>query len=146
MLKKKKVVYTLDEDADAPPEIYPLDENISIKVHGPPFVPDPNKLLTNTSRDDNQVIFMDISVSGGAKIKTGGLTQPRLLGRLHFEMRYDLVPIACGNFLSLIAGDRGISLTDGIKYHYLGTKIHRVVKDGLFQGGGFIMPVIFALL
>ena len=60
---------------------------------------------------------------------------PRIIGRLYFELRKDLVPVASANFLSLVKGSYGVSHKDSVRYHYLGTKIHRVVKNKLFQAG-----------
>lgn len=33
---------------------------------------------------------------------------------------------------------RGVNISDGIKYHYKGTRIHRIEKDVLFQGGDLL--------
>lgn len=87
-----------------------------------------------TEREENPVVFMDIFTHGGRKLVTGEVTPARLLGRLHFELRADLVPLACANFMSLIAGARGIG-NDGVRYAYQGTKIHRIVRNVLMQGG-----------
>ena len=85
-------------------------------------------------RDDNPVVFMDISAGGGSKLLSGGVTQPKYLGRLHFELRKDLVPIASANFLALIDGVKGFS-DDGIRFWYKGSTLHRVVRDAVIVGG-----------
>lgn len=79
-----------------------------------------------TSRDDNPVVYLDISAGGGTKLLTGKISEPQLLGRMHFELRRDLVPIASSNFLALITGIRGVG-DDGVPYRYKGTKLYRFV-------------------
>lgn len=86
---------------------------------------------TGKTREENPVVFMDI------KSLENENRNEEILGRLHFELRSDLVPIACNNFLMLITGSKGIGI-DGINYHYKGTKIHRVVRDIVFQGGDIL--------
>mmetsp|Transcript_16979 Transcript_16979/g.24600 ORF Transcript_16979/g.24600 Transcript_16979/m.24600 type:complete len:157 (+) Transcript_16979:297-767(+) len=80
---------------------------------------------------------MDISANGGRLNKDGSISQPQLLGRLHFELRCDLIPVVCANFLSLIKGDKGHG-RDGILYHYKGVRIHRIVRSRLFQSGDLL--------
>jgi len=48
------------------------------------------------------------------------------------------VPVASANFLSLVKGSYGVNHKDSVRYHYLGTKIHRVVKNKIFQGGDLL--------
>lgn len=85
-------------------------------------------------RDDNPVVFMEISASGGSKLLTGGVTEPKVLGKLYFELRKDLVPVASANFLALIDGVKGSS-DDGVRFWYKGTTLHRVVRDTIIVGG-----------
>jgi cyclophilin family peptidyl-prolyl cis-trans isomerase len=89
------------------------------------------------SREENPVVYLDITAGGGIKLLTGKISQPQLLGRMHFELRRDLVPIACSNFLALITGVRGIG-DDGVPYRYKGTKIFRVTSDLTFVGGDLL--------
>lgn len=91
----------------------------------------------NTSRVDNPVVYIDVSTLGGRKLNTGEVTKSLMLGRMHFELRKDLVPITCQNFLSLITNQRGVG-PDGINYHYKGTRIHRVKSNVYFQGGDLL--------
>lgn len=107
----------------------------SVDVAGAAYTP-PNSDLINYCgiREDNSVIYMDISTEGGRTLRTGETTQPHLIGRLYFEIRCDLLPLTTTNFLSLLVNAKGIG-ADGVKYAYKGTKIHRVVKNLLFQGG-----------
>jgi hypothetical protein len=75
-------------------------------------------------RNENPVVFMDVAAGGGTRLLTGKLSEPQTLGRLHFELRFDIAPRACANFMSLITGARGLG-SDGIPYRYKGTTIHR---------------------
>ena len=75
-------------------------------------------------RGENPVVYMDIGAGGGTRLLTGKISEPQTLGRLHFELRFDIAPRACANFLALICGDKGVG-SDGIPYRYKGTKIHR---------------------
>jgi cyclophilin family peptidyl-prolyl cis-trans isomerase len=95
-----------------------------------------NSLLR--SREDNSIVFLDVKTNGGRKVATTGeLTESKILGRMYFELRQDLLPITCGNFLLLISGTRGVG-SDGIHYTYKNTKIHRINKNILLQGGDLI--------
>ena len=80
------------------------------------------------------MVFLDIVATGGRLLKNGTFSQPQKLGRLHFELRCDLVPVACANFLALIRGDKPQG-EDGVRYHLKGVRLHRVVKNRLFQSG-----------
>lgn len=78
-------------------------------------------------RNENPVVFMDIAAGGGSRLLTGKLSEAQILGRLHFELRCDIAPRACANFMSLITGARGVG-SDGIPYRYKGTTIHRYIS------------------
>ena len=95
-------------------------EDLYEKVHGPPYMPLLKRVVALPPRDENPVVFMEITTSGGSQRLKGGLTQPTTLGRLYFELRNDLVPMACMNFMTLITGVNGVGLRDGVRYHYLG--------------------------
>mmetsp|Transcript_16719 Transcript_16719/g.25114 ORF Transcript_16719/g.25114 Transcript_16719/m.25114 type:complete len:194 (+) Transcript_16719:219-800(+) len=90
-----------------------------------------------SSRDENPVVYMDITTGGGKLQLTSKISEPVLLGRLYFELRRDLCPVACANFLSLISGARGVG-DDGVPYRYKGTKLHRVTSDLTFVGGDLL--------
>ena len=49
----------------------------------------------------------------------GNITPPQDLGKLYFELRYDIAPVCCANFEGLITGMKGVG-KDGVKYHYKG--------------------------
>ena len=115
----------------------PEETNIDIIINGEPFVPKYPKNVPMSSRDENPVVYLEISASGGSKQIDGLLSLPRVIGRLYFELRTDLVPLASSNFLNLVMG-AGVNIRDSVKYHYKGTKIHRVVKDKLFQAGDLL--------
>ena len=59
------------------------------------------------------------------------------MGKLHFELRNDLCPVACGNFLTLITGKNGWG-ADGVNYHYKGSRIHRIKKGTLWEAGDLL--------
>lgn len=109
--------------------------DIETEIHGFPFKPMASNKSDRRDREENPVLFMDISAKGGKRNSRGILSKPRLIGRLHFELRMDMVPLACTNFIELLLGRRGTSIHDGIDYNYVGTKLHRIVKDRLFEAG-----------
>jgi hypothetical protein len=110
----------------------------SLDISGPAYQPpDSDSLNFVANREDNSVIYIDISTEGGRKLHTGAITKPHLIGRLYFELRCDLVPLATTNFLALIANSKGYG-SDGVKYAYKGTKFHRIVKNLLIQGGDLL--------
>lgn len=111
-----------------------VDELLELDLRGLPYVP-PSQMSSGSlvgSRGINPVVFLEFSTIGGRGLPSGG--QPSILGRLYFELRRDLLPVTCTNFLSLCMGTRGFG-EDGVMYSFKGTKIHRVVKDVLFQAG-----------
>ena len=55
-----------------------------------------SSLLPSRPREDNPVVFLEISDISN--------TSERVLGRLYFELRQDIVPMACDNFLQLVIG------------------------------------------
>lgn len=88
-------------------------------------------------REDNPVVFLEISAGGGRRSNDGAMLGIRVIGRLHFELRKDLVPTSATNFMELCSGAKGLT-DDGVNYHYKGTRIHRIVKDSFFQGGDLL--------
>jgi peptidylprolyl isomerase len=96
-----------------------------------------NNATASQAREENPVVFMDVSSRGGVRLPSGVVTEPRYLGRLYFELRRDIAPVACANFMGLIVGHKGYA-KDGTPYKYKGTKLHRIVKDVLFQGGDLL--------
>ena len=108
-------------------------------------------LSPSRPREDNSVVFLEISESGHTKDTTEKAT---VLGRLYFELRQDIAPLACENFLQLVVGGNYSSSTgeksrsiaennstnayakehSGFDYHLKGTFLHRIVKDVLCQG------------
>eukprot|EP01031_Cornospumella_fuschlensis_P033071 gene33071-40005_t len=88
------------------------------------------------NREDNPVVYLEFH-AGGRRTSSGQVLPPRVIGRLNFELRKDLVPAAATNFLELCTGVKGYAY-DGVNYHYQGTKIHRIVKDSFFQGGDLL--------
>lgn len=106
---------------------------------GLPYMPD-QKGLTATSapdRGENPIVFMEISAGGGRNLIGGRITQSQVLGKLYIELRKDLVPVACANFMALCSGLRGWG-EDGVNYHYKGIRIHRIIKDLMFQSGDLL--------
>lgn len=122
------------------PEEFPLDPKyFNNELRGSPYQPDETagKPKGDIPRSENTVIFLDIETGGGRKLRTGEVTKRRLIGRLNFELRQDLCPIVCANFLLLIEGSRGVG-NDGVLYHYKGSRIFRAVKDKLFTAGDLL--------
>lgn len=112
--------------------------DIEVEIHGESFVPLQGNKDQGHGRDENPVVYMDISTKGGRRDKkTGTVSQPRKLGRLHFELRMDLCPMTCNNFMSIL-NNNGFSTHDGIEYSYKNTEIHRIVKNRIFEGGDLL--------
>ncbi len=61
-----------------------------------------NPNVLQRGREENPVVYLDITANGGLALPFGGVTQPRLLGRLYIELRQDIAPRCCANFLGLI--------------------------------------------
>lgn len=114
-----------------------IDDLLTNDLLGLPYMPAQKGSVTLDSRDYNPVVFLEVSTSGGRLLNSGVYSQPQLLGRLYFELRKDLVPVACANFLSLCSGTTGRG-NDGVQYHYKGIRIHRIIKDILFQSGDLL--------
>lgn len=113
-----------------------IDRIHAMDLIGLPYVP-PSKAAAMMLRTTNPVVFLEIAAFGGQTLRDGTKSKPSILGKLYIELRRDLVPVACANFLSLCEGTIGVG-DDGVRYHYKGTKIHRIVKDSLFQGGDLL--------
>lgn len=58
-----------------------------------------------------------------------------LVGSMTFELRPDVAPKTCENFLQICEGTSEVLTDKGKKLHYLGSKIHRIVPGFLCQGG-----------
>jgi cyclophilin family peptidyl-prolyl cis-trans isomerase len=119
-----------------PPEQEKPD--IEHEIWGKPYAPMEANKDDHRVRDENPVVYMDISLRGGKRGPRGQLSKPRLIGRLHIELRMDMVPMACSNFQELLLESRGVSIFDGVKYAYVGTKLHRIVKNRFFQAGDLL--------
>jgi hypothetical protein len=104
---------------------------------GAPYVPhmQPGQKIVMTPREENSVVFLEISTLGGTRRIDGTITPRNVLGKLYFELRSDLLPVACFNFMALCTGLRGLSISDGVNYHYKGTRLHRVLRNTYFQAG-----------
>ena len=143
MARPKKKGKNKEEKPDGVEDEDEVDEeesesNIDIIVNGPAYQPKYPRSVPMTPRDSNPVVFIEITAGGGVRQLDGLMTLPRVLGRLFFELRNDIAPVCSANFLMLIKGGLGVSLKDSVRYHYKGTKIHRVVKDKLLQGGDLL--------
>ena len=58
--------------------------------------------------------------------------------RVVFELYEDIAPLAVENFLALCRGDRGVDKGSGVKLHYKGCPVHRVVRNFVMQGGDIV--------
>ena len=45
-------------------------------------------------REENPVVFLEVTAQGGLKLPTGAVTEPKVLGRLYFELRNDIAPVS----------------------------------------------------
>lgn len=88
-------------------------------------------------RGENPIVWLEVQSFGGGRGRGGGVTIPRNLGKLHFELRNDLVPVACANFLTLITGKIGWG-QDGVNYHYANSRLHRILKGVLWEAGDLL--------
>lgn len=69
-------------------------------------------------------VFFEIAINGKA------------LGRITMELYSDLVPKTAENFRALCTGEKGLG-KGGKELLYKGSKIHRVIKQFMIQGGDF---------
>ena len=106
---------------------------------GLPYMPDQKGVVStsHSERGENPIVFLEVSAGGGRDLIGGRVTQPQVLGRLYIELRKDLLPVACANFMALCSGIRGVG-EDGVNYCYKGIRIHRIVKDMMFQSGDLL--------
>jgi peptidyl-prolyl isomerase G (cyclophilin G) len=91
------------------------------------------------ARDENPVVFIEVSTTGINSSTNRKYCEPRVIGKLYFELRQDIAPVSSSNFLQLLLGDVGkVRKTEpGYEdiYRYKGTRIHRIVKNMLMEGG-----------
>lgn len=116
-----------------------VDKILQLDVRSLPYMPssqqDSGSFVGH--RTENPVVFLEFAAMGGRTLRSGEITAPSIIGKLYFELRRDLVPVACSNFLDLCSGVTNFG-NDGINYHFKGTKIHRIVKNELFEGGDLL--------
>ena len=113
-------------------------QDIEREIHGQAFIPMIMNKDISVNRDENPVVYFEMSSKGGRRDKlTGKVSDPILIGRLHFELRMDLCPMTCNNFMSILRNN-GFSTHDGIEYTYKDTEIHRIVKNRIFEGGDLL--------
>lgn len=112
------------------------DDYFKNDLTGLPFRP-PARGYDFGQRDENPVVYLEFCSPGGRQLNTGQITDPKNLGRLYFELRNDLVPVACANFLALCTGVKGYG-EDGVRYSYKDRVVHRIVKNVLFQSGDLL--------
>jgi hypothetical protein len=130
MRRDHKVKSTVKDDAY-------YDVGFDDELLGAPYVPhlQPGQKIEMTPREENPVVYLEVSSCGGTRRMDGTITPRTVIGRLNFELRQDLLPVACFNFMALCTGLRGISVSDGINYSYKDTRIHRVLRNVYFQAG-----------
>ncbi len=121
-----------DEEASKVTKWKAIQNNDHLPAPYQPLKRGPKLVLS--SREENSVVYIEVESFGGGKTRGGGKTKPRNLGRMYFELRNDIVPVACANFLALITGHMGVGI-DGIMYHLKNNRIHRIVKGVLFEAG-----------
>ena len=95
--------------------------------------------LVPRPREENPVVYLEISTNGISPLTERKYCDARVIGRLYFELRQDIAPIACANFLQLIEGLVGKTRTlePGYEdiYRYRGTRLHRIVRNVILEGG-----------
>ena len=137
---KAKIKKGSDEESSEEEE-HPL-KGLVVEDHLPPaYMPHKSggagqKVIMGV-RGENPVVWLEFKSFGGGRGRGGGKTIPRNLGKMHFELRNDLVPVACANFLTLITGKLGWG-SDGVNYHYANNRVHRILKGVLFEAGDLL--------
>lgn len=74
----------------------------------------------------NTKVFLDIVIGNTA------------IGRLQFELFYDITPKTAENFRGLCTGEYGIGKMSKKQLHYKSTRFHRIVEDQYIQGGDIV--------
>ncbi|CAM9401087.1 unnamed protein product [Phaeothamnion confervicola] len=74
-------------------------------------------------------------------LETSPLLSPKSLhfrsvGRITIELFWNDAPKTCENFHALCVGDRGVD-RGGKRLHYRGSKMHRIIRGFMAQGGDF---------
>ena len=126
--------FTKDGNGD---EEYCYNSEFDEDLMARPFTSPPGTKVDIMSRKENPVVFIEIMAAGGRRLRDGSITLPENLGRLYFELRNDIAPVACANFLGLITGKNGYG-RDGVCYHFKGVRIHRVIRNLYFQSGDLL--------
>jgi len=94
-----------------------IDELMELDMRGLPYVP-PSQMSSGSivgPQGTNPVVFLELATVGGRRLPSGQVSAPTTLGRLYFELRRDLLPVTCTNFLSLCTGLCGFG-EDGVMY------------------------------
>ncbi|XP_011208931.2 peptidyl-prolyl cis-trans isomerase D [Bactrocera dorsalis] len=73
----------------------------------------------------NPIVYFDISVG------------EEYAGRMIFELRKDIVPMAAENFRALCTGEKGVGKL-GKPLHYKGTLMHKIIRTFGCQGGDVV--------
>jgi cyclophilin family peptidyl-prolyl cis-trans isomerase len=68
-------------------------------------------------------VFFDFSVAGTE------------IGRVSFRLFDDSHPLTVANFVALCSGEKGYCPTSKVRLSYSGSRIHRIVKNFMIQGG-----------
>lgn len=105
--KKKNIEIEKDE------EVFEAEEEIHTEDVNDYFNLDTEKEEIIPSNEKRDIVFLDIETNGHQ-------------GRVIIELRNDIVPKTCLNFVTLCE-----------KKAYVGTRFHRVIKDFMIQGGDF---------
>ena len=61
----------------------------------------------------------------------------------NLQLRGDVVPITCSNFVGLCTGEFGQGVRSKLPLMYKGTRFHRITKDFVAVGGDFEVSVAF---
>eukprot|EP00825_Cyclidium_porcatum_P020483 TRINITY_DN2318_c0_g1_i1.p1 TRINITY_DN2318_c0_g1~~TRINITY_DN2318_c0_g1_i1.p1 ORF type:complete len:195 (-),score=33.46 TRINITY_DN2318_c0_g1_i1:518-1102(-) len=83
-----------------------------------------NKFYFSSNGQAKPNCFFDINISG------------KPMGRIEFELFWDVTPKTCENFKSLCTGEKGTGKA-GKLLSYKGSMFHRIIPGFMAQGGDF---------
>lgn len=136
-LSKQKKKTKSSDQFDIYDKGYCYDDDFTEDRIPVPYVSPADHSFTIGKRDENPIIFFEFHSSGGRSLRDGTITPPQNLGKLYFELRKDLLPVSCMNFVYLVTGKKGYG-SDGVCYHFKGIRVHRIIKNVLFQSGDLL--------
>ena len=86
-------------------------------------------MVKDDSVDDRDALGTNRNVKVFLEVSAG----PRPLGRMEFELFYDVTPKTCENFRALCTGEMGVSPISQKPLHLKNTIFHRVIRGFMAQ-------------